>query len=67
VLLLWGVEGMKYREIAEILGVPLGTIMSRLHRARKAVADALSSSTADADDDLAVRVRHAAALMTNHD
>ncbi len=67
VLLLWGVEGMKYREIAEVLGVPLGTIMSRLHRARKAVADALSSSTADADDDLAVRIRHAAALTTNHD
>jgi RNA polymerase sigma-70 factor (ECF subfamily) len=67
VLLLWGVEGMKYREIAEILGVPLGTIMSRLHRARKAVADALTSSTADSDDDLSVRVRHAAASMTNHD
>jgi len=41
VLLLWGVEGLKYREIAEILGVPLGTVMSRLHRARKIVADEL--------------------------
>lgn len=67
VLLLWGVEGMKYREIAEILNVPLGTIMSRLHRARKVVADALTSSTADSDDDLSVRVRHAATSMTNHD
>lgn len=34
VLLLWGVEGMKYREIGEVLGVPLGTVMSRLYRAR---------------------------------
>lgn len=34
VLLLWGVEGLKYREIAEIQEVPIGTIMSRLHRAR---------------------------------
>lgn len=41
VLLLWGVEGMKYREIAGVLGVPIGTVMSRLHRARKIVADSL--------------------------
>lgn len=34
-LLLWGVEGLKYREIAAILGVPDGTVMSRLHRARQ--------------------------------
>jgi RNA polymerase sigma-70 factor (ECF subfamily) len=42
VLLLWGVEGLKYREIAEIVGVPIGTVMSRLHRARKLVADEIS-------------------------
>lgn len=41
VLLLWGVEGLKYREIAEITGVPIGTVMSRLHRARKTLADSL--------------------------
>lgn len=34
VLLLWAVEGMKYREIAEVLELPIGTIMSRLYRAR---------------------------------
>ncbi|MCC5831202.1 MAG: sigma-70 family RNA polymerase sigma factor [Phycisphaeraceae bacterium] len=34
VLLLWSVEGMKYREIAKTLELPIGTIMSRLYRAR---------------------------------
>ena len=38
-LLLWGVEGMKYREISDTLNVPIGTVMSRLHRARKILAD----------------------------
>lgn len=41
VLLLWGVEGMKYREIAGVLGVPIGTVMSRLHRARGVLAENL--------------------------
>ena len=33
-LLLHDVDGLKYREIAEILGIPPGTVMSRIHRAR---------------------------------
>jgi len=41
-LLLWGVEGLKYREIAEIQGVPIGTVMSRLHRARNQLAEELA-------------------------
>lgn len=34
VLLLWAIEGRKYREIAEHLAIPIGTVMSRLSRAR---------------------------------
>ncbi|MHC4989789.1 MAG: sigma factor-like helix-turn-helix DNA-binding protein [Planctomycetota bacterium] len=41
-LLLWGVEGLKYREIAEIERVPIGTVMSRLHRARAILAEQLA-------------------------
>ena len=41
VLLLCDVEEMSYLETADTLGVPIGTVMSRLHRARKALRAAL--------------------------
>ena len=43
VILLCDVEEASYREIAEILSIPMGTVMSRLARARKLVRESLRS------------------------
>ena len=41
VMLLVAVEGFSYRETADALGVPIGTVMSRLARARLTIGEAL--------------------------
>jgi RNA polymerase sigma-70 factor, ECF subfamily len=44
VVLLADVEGYSYKEIAQITGSPIGTVMSRLHRGRQALKTVLSNS-----------------------
>ena len=41
------VEGFSYKEIAEITGVPTGTVMSRLHRGRKLLRSSLAAYAKD--------------------
>ena len=41
VLLLWAVEDLSYKEIAAVADIPIGTVMSRLHRARQRLAERL--------------------------
>ena len=41
VLLLWAIEELSYQEIADSLEIPIGTVMSRLHRARQRLSEQL--------------------------
>lgn len=45
-VILVDLEEMAYKDAAKQLGVPVGTVMSRLHRGRKALAEALRPATA---------------------
>ena len=45
--LLSTVEGLKYREIAEVMDCPLGTVMSRLHRSRRILQNQLADLAAE--------------------
>lgn len=41
VLLMWAVDDLTYKQIAHTLDIPIGTVMSRLHRARQKLGDQL--------------------------
>jgi RNA polymerase sigma-70 factor, ECF subfamily len=45
VVVLCELEGLSYEEAAEVCGVPVGTIRSRLHRARAQLLDSLGGQT----------------------
>ncbi|HSH28517.1 MAG TPA: RNA polymerase sigma factor [Thiohalobacter sp.] len=59
VISLVDLEGFSYAEVAEILEIPIGTVMSRLNRARKALQQALRRMNPEVEPDLALlrRVR----------
>jgi RNA polymerase sigma-70 factor (ECF subfamily) len=46
IIILSDIEGLQYREIAEVLGIPMGTVMSRLHHARKRLRAVLGAGFA---------------------
>ncbi|WP_425153303.1 sigma-70 family RNA polymerase sigma factor [Candidatus Palauibacter sp.] len=48
-LVLREFEGLRYREIAELLGIPIGTVMSRLYRARRSLAREIETAWARPD------------------
>jgi RNA polymerase sigma-70 factor (ECF subfamily) len=55
VLGLVTVDGMSYQEAAEMLGVPIGTIMSRLARARRELAEVIDPDWHREDASLAAK------------
>lgn len=50
VVMLVSVEGLSYKEAAEALEIPMGTLTSRLVRARTALAHMMNEATGDLDD-----------------
>jgi len=61
VIYLSFVEGLTYREIANVVGCPIGTVMSRLYRARQTLRRRLAATLSE--HDVTVRPRREAATV----
>ena len=46
-MFLWAIDELSYKEIAEALEIPIGTVMSRLHRARQKLSEQLRGYAAE--------------------
>jgi RNA polymerase sigma-70 factor, ECF subfamily len=57
VILLCDVEELKYKEIASVLDIPIGTVMSRIARARAALRASLQAATPQATTPLAAMLK----------
>lgn len=53
-LVLADIEGLRYREIADALGIPVGTVMSRLSRGRQILRARLAALSSKADEHTSV-------------
>jgi RNA polymerase sigma-70 factor (ECF subfamily) len=57
VVLLVGLEGMNYKQVAAVLDIPIGTVMSRLHRGREALRRLMTDGPALSASDQDSKVR----------
>lgn len=48
-VVLYHLDGLSYRELAEVLGVPIGTVMTWLHRGRKRLREVIEERNAPAE------------------
>lgn len=64
-ILLIYVEGIKYQQAADILGIPLGTLMSRLARARVALAGCFDEKQNDIGDNTNTLNTHHVVIQLN--
>ena len=60
VILLIGLEAMSYQQVADIMGVPAGTVRSRLSRGREALRELMGITTANRPEALPANWRRAA-------